>query len=454
LICEPSSGYCCETTCTPGEGQCSAGEQRVCFADGLGCFKWSAPAACGADGCADAQRCSPIASDATAEQWGSRLDDEVVSAVALEDGHVALLGRTSEAIEAQPSVGSSDVYLMKRNSTLAVDWTEQIGTHAFDDAAALVRSSDGTFAFAGDAPGTFDASDAPGSGLFLARRAADGSALALSRWRSVEAHAYGLAEDGAGDLYVVGFTTGDFADTNAGDWDAFISKLDADGNELWSRQWGSAQQEVAIGVAVDGSGHVYVTGLSYGDLDGNNGAGSSDAFLTKLDDQGTRQWTRMLGSSADDSGNSVAVDGSGAILVAGTANDALGGSGSGGAFLAKWAANGDLLWVEQWGPSSAGATELAIDAGGEVFVAGTANGQVDDGSPAGGWDPFVSKWTQSGMSRSRLWSKQLGTSQDEAVDALAIGADGTVFVGGSTAGAFPGFGNMGGRDSYLLRITQ
>jgi hypothetical protein len=58
------------------------------------------------------------------------------------------------------------------------------------------------------------------------------------------------------------------------------------------------------------------------------------------------------------------------------------------------------------------------------------------------------------MSRSRLWTKQYGTTQDEAVDALAIGADGTVFVGGNTAGAFAGFSNMGGRDSYLLRITQ
>lgn len=453
LSCEPSTGVCCEALCTAGDTQCSAGAQRLCAADGLGCFKWLAPGSCGAPGCADDKTCAPLANGVTVEQWGSRLDDEIVAAEALAPGQVVLFGRTSDRIDGQTPAGSSDVFLTRRNAQRSYDWTHQIGSLSIDDAGDMVASSGGTTLITGDAPAKLDATDTTLSGLFLSRRAADGSQLWLARWGGVPASALGLAEDAAGNIFVVGRTEGDFAGPNAGNWDAIVSKLDEDGNELWSRQWGTMEHDVAIAVAADLAGNAYVTGYTVGDLDGNDSAGMADVFLVKLDPAGTKEWTRTLGSAGEDSGNSVLVDGSGEVLVTGLARDSLGGSGSGSAFLAKWGGAGVLRWVEQWGPVAAGAIEIVRDAGGAIFVAGTAAAAVDTATPVGGWDVFVSKWTQSGMNRQRDWSKQYGTLEDEVVDALAVGSDGMIFVAGNTPGSFPGYSNRGRTDAYLLRIT-
>ena len=48
-------------------------------------------------------------------------------------------------------------------------------------------------------------------------------------------------------------------------------------------------------VAVDGSGNIYVTGYTSGDLDGETNAGGSDTVLIKYNSSGTKQWTRCWG---------------------------------------------------------------------------------------------------------------------------------------------------------------
>ena len=86
-----------------------------------------------------------------------------------------------------------------------------------------------------------------------------------------------------------------------------VSAVDAAGNESgrsneacvrthdsWTKQWGTTTADYATGAAVDGSG-TYVTGYTLGNLDGNTNAGGYDAFLTKHDPSGAKQWTKHCG---------------------------------------------------------------------------------------------------------------------------------------------------------------
>src|SRR5262249_45987744 len=70
--------------------------------------------------------------------------------------------------------------------------------------------------------------------------------------------------------------------TSADQADAFVRKYDASGNELWTRQFGTAGIDVAHAVAADATG-VYVAGVTDGAFTGQTNVGSRDAFVVKLD---------------------------------------------------------------------------------------------------------------------------------------------------------------------------
>ena len=125
----------------------------------------------------------------------------------------------------------------------------------------------------------------------------------------------GVATDSSGNVYVSGFTYGGLdGNTNAGSWDIFLVKYNSSGTKQWTEQLGTSSYESASGVATDSSGNVYVTGMTGGGLDGNTNAGITDLFVVKYNSSGTKQWTKQLGSSSRDYDYGVATDSSGTSM--------------------------------------------------------------------------------------------------------------------------------------------
>jgi hypothetical protein len=92
-------------------------------------------------------------------------------------------------------------------------------------------------------------------------------------------------------------------------------------------------------VAVDASGNVYVAGFTAGGLDGNTNAGDLDFFLVKYSPAGERLWTRQFGTARLDIANGVAVNASGNVYLAGRTGGGLDGNQNAGAsdlFLVKY----------------------------------------------------------------------------------------------------------------------
>ena len=95
--------------------------------------------------------------------------------------------------------------------------------------------------------------------------------------------AWNVAIDDTGNLYVVGWTRGAFpGQTPLGDFDSFARKYDGDGNEIWTHQFGTNHDEVASGVVVDGAGNLYLVGYTEGVLPGQTSLGLRDAFVVKM----------------------------------------------------------------------------------------------------------------------------------------------------------------------------
>jgi hypothetical protein len=222
---------------------------------------------------------------------------------------------------------------------------------------------------------------------------------------------HGVSADGLGNVYIAGTTAGSLGGPSAGGVDAFISKYNAAGNLLWTRQLGTTAGDGSFGVSADALGNVYISGQTSGNLGGPS-SGADDAFVTKYDAAGNLKWTRQLGSSAVDSGNAISADGLGNVFVAGGTSGSLGGAiaGSEDAFVGKYDAEGALQWTRQLGTLSVDyAWGASADGLGGVYI----NGYTLDGlggSSAGGQDAFLARYDSEGTLQ---WTRQFGTDGDD-----------------------------------------
>ena len=193
-----------------------------------------------------------------------------------------------------------------------------------------------------------------------------------------------------------------------------------------------------------------MVGSTEGALAGQSSAGGFDVFVSMFRGDGRLVWTRQLGSGADDFGLAIGSDRSGAISVAGTADEPLPGETSGTTFLTCLDVGGTVVWTDQFG---SGRSDEAWDVGvapeGATYLVGTTE-QVPPGQKAaGGLDGFIRKYSHDGRP---LWTRQFGTAEDD--NALAVGLTSVgVVVAGSTRGTVSDGPAAGELDAFVMHMT-
>lgn len=262
----------------------------------------------------------------------------------------------------------------------------------------------------------------------------------------------GVAVDSAQNVYVVGQTTGSFAGeprTGPAHADAFLRKFDARGRVVWMRQFGTPGQDSAYGVAVAPNGDVVVVG-SIAPQPVDNG--HSDAFARKFDANGEVLWNHQFGTPSSDTAYGVAIDAQGNVFVAGQTSGSLEGTSAGGqdAFLRKLSSSGVELWTQQWGTSQSDAAHaVAIDSNGNPLVTGEVAGLLGQ-AYAGSQDGYIRKFDADGLV---LWTHQFGTAARDVSSAIALGADGSIFVAGETHGVL-GASSAGASDPFVYKTSS
>ena len=175
----------------------------------------------------------------------------------------------------------------------------------------------------------------------MARSAAPAGRVRLVRQLGTETseHAYGVATDTAGTVYLTGETDGSLGGANLGPYDAWVAKYDGAGRVLWVRQLGTETSDHAYGVATDAAGNIYVTGFTDGSLGGAN-SGYDDAWVAKYDAAGHVLWKRQLGTADYDYADDVATDTAGNVYLTGWTTGSLGDAnrGDSDAWVAKYSA--------------------------------------------------------------------------------------------------------------------
>ncbi len=273
----------------------------------------------------------------------------------------------------------------------------------------------------------------------------------------------GIAVDASGNIFVVGIfsgtaTFGSTTITSCGSWDIYVLKYDASGNVLWLKNAGGKLEDYGSGIALDGSGNVYITG-SFTDTAvfdvGSTviSSGSLDVFIAKYNSSGLLQWVKTAGNSLVDRAFAVAVDISGNAYLTGqyygpitfAPLSQIGGYGGWDIFVVKYSSAGIAQWVTSGGSSvfawyGESGMGIQIDQTGNVFVTGQLNGIA--GYPtyfgsialvsSGGADFFIAKYDAS--TSSWEWAVKGGGAGNETGSKLGLDNDGNVYVIGSFEG--------------------
>ncbi len=263
----------------------------------------------------------------------------------------------------------------------------------------------------------------------------------------------GIAVDSNGNAYVTGFTNGNFPITaNAsqsvygGGTDAFITKVNPTGSALvYSTYLGGSDREDAQAIALDNNGTAYITGLtSSTDLPTSGissslldplylkkmGGGQYDAFVSKFNANGQRNYSVYLGGSGDDKGADIAVDSAGNAYVVGTTNSttnfptsspiqAANAGGANDTFITKLDSGGAYFRYSTYlgGSGDDNGHRITVDNAGNAYVTGNTTStnfptkNAIQSISGGGQDVFVTKINSSGS--ALVDSTYLGGSGDD-----------------------------------------
>ncbi len=346
---------------------------------------------------------------------------------------------------------------------------------------------------------------------FVTKFSPDGQRLVYSTYLggNGDTQGFGIAVNGAGNAYVTGFTwannypttTGAYQTAFGGGKDAFATELGATGASLaYSTYLGGGAYDAGQAIALDGAGHVYLTGNTvydnlYGLFPTTPGAyqatfksqGTQDprnAFVAELDpsQSGTAGllYSTLLGGTGLDMGQGIAVSGQG-VAVTGwtsssdfptTSNAIQGafGSGTKDAFLAVIAPDLTKTPAQQLVYStylgSGGDTEgagVAVDGSGTMSVVGSTTGGFP--TTAGGYqqtygggahDAFLARVSMDG---GLAYGTYLGGAGDDAAGGVAVDGSGDAYVTGYaastnfpvTANAFQRT-NSGRTDAFVAEV--
>lgn len=234
---------------------------------------------------------------------------------------------------------SGDVFLAKLNTSGVQQWIKTMGgTSGETSSAVYVDSSGNVFiaaAYMNDTSNSKSTVDFAGNTLlgimtsisfysdsFIAKLNSSG----VQQWiktiggQNTEG-IYGIGDAGGGGIYLGGFYENDTANVNGvkdfsgavllgktaiSNWDAFVAKLDSNGNQQWIKTMGGTSSDSVYGLVSDGSYNIYVCGglwntpaddNAFKDFSGTTrlGAGNSDIHVTKLDSSGTQEWFKTMG---------------------------------------------------------------------------------------------------------------------------------------------------------------
>ena len=265
--------------------------------------------------------------------YGGAEDDGAFSILEASGGGFVVVGYTSST-----GAGKKDVWVLKLDEDGNVEWQKTYGGGEDDEAFSVVEATGGGFVVAGQT----SSSGAGKKDVWVIKLDADG----IVEWQKT----YGGSGDDVAyfiqqaldEKLIVAGSTDSFG---AGKKDAWILNLGKEGNIVWQKTYGALGDEEVNSIQQTSDSGYIAAGWT------NSYAGiQTEAWVLKLDMDGNIQWQRTYGGSGDDKIYSIQETLDGRYIVAGTMDSY--GSGKKDAWVMKLDANTSILWQKTFGGGS------------------------------------------------------------------------------------------------------
>ncbi len=333
---------------------------------------------------------------------GGNKDDYGYSVIQSKDGGYAICGYTDSYVA---NLHVSDVYIIKMDSNGNLEWTKSIDENMTNIGYSIIQTHDGGYAFTG-----YSAYGPGGSSVYFVKLNASGN---LSSTKLITNLGYETGQS------LVQCTDGGYAITgqtyNAGFPIVYVVKLDSTGNISWTKAIGiSYDLGLSIIQAHDG-------GFVIGGYTTNYGAGGYDAYVVKLDSLGNKSWAATIGGTKDDFCNSIIQSRNGDYVMAGYTGSY--GAGSYDVYAVKLSPSGNLIWTKTIGGTSDDEGESIV----QTKDGGYAIGGYTNSYGAGDYDAYLIKLDSSG---NLSWTKAIGgTGSDQCYSIKQTRDGGYALVG-------------------------
>lgn len=348
---------------------------------------------------------------------------EVGNRVALsDDGTIAFAGYTATF-----GSGALDMLFLKLSETGAVQWGNAYGYSNNDYLYGMCPASDGGFILSGR---TYSGGGGSGD---EDRKKIDGSGnLVWEYWAGTSGYegSVDVFVNPDGTIVLCNYTNG----FGAGDYDAWIRKVDASGGTIWGYSYGGADYDYGSAIVRNNLGGYAVAGATE-----SSGAGGMDIFFFTLDGSGTIVFNKVIGGAGDDVGRDLIQDSDGNYVIAGYTTSF--GNGGKDFYIKKLDASGNSIWGWAFGGADDDDAYAIIQtADGGYAVAGTTE------SLGGGYkDIWLVKYGNDGLSS---WDVSFGGSSNDMGSDLKQGPDGSFYVVGTSYSA-----SAGSSDFIIVKIS-
>ena len=337
---------------------------------------------------------------------------------------------------------SNTTYLSKVDANGNTLWTENLGSSQSIGAEGSVIS---------DIAGNVYIETMGTSGPYLEKLSTNGEMIWKTSQPNLQTNYLtaqvfnALSLDDSGYIYAIGDTyKGLSTIANKGGLDGYLAKYDpVTGAAIWETLIGSSANDQLQSVTTDVLGNVYVSGTTFGNVAAVN-SGGSDGFVAKYSSNGVLIWEKQFPSALNtpwggDRGNAqVLVDGQENVYITGNTTTSVNGqpySGGTAIYLIKLDANGNTLWTQEFGSGwETFIQSMAFTASGNIAMTGFAYGSLNGQPYQGGYGEWLS--IEYGVDGTLHWTKEVGTSSNEASMAIATNSSGKIYIGGFSEGNF------------------
>lgn len=262
--------------------------------------------------------------------------------------------------------------------------------------------------------------------------------------------------DGSGNVYMLGTATGDLGSKlNQGDQDVYLTKYDSAGNVLWQRMLGSSGTATGTAMALNPNGGVTIVGSSTAPVTSTQLPNTkADSYAAQYDQYGNQVWSTQIPTLNENSATSVSVGSDGTVYIGGTTANVIGSGqvnqGGSDAYLATLSNKGKILSEKQFGTTSNDTVSATtVTAAGDLVVASVQDGHA-----------ILTKYTGGDTSQAAAWTYDMGAlGSGGAVSGLTV-KDGKIYVSGTTSSSSlnattaGGTAASGGTDAFLFTAVD